>query len=49
MSWGALAVALAILGLAALAKDRPRCPYCGAYVSENSRRCQNCGSNLGWA
>ena len=49
MSWvPALAVALGILGLYALSKDKPRCPNCSAFVSKDSSRCKKCGAPLGW-
>jgi len=47
MSWAALALILGVAGLYALSQDRRRCPYCGAFVRQNARRCSNCRSNIG--
>jgi len=50
MSWvPALAILLGAIGLYALSKDQPRCPYCNAFVSKNSNKCKRCGASLGWA
>jgi len=46
MSWAAVALILGALGLYALSQDRARCPYCGAFVRRNARRCTNCRSSL---
>jgi len=49
MSWvPILAVALGVLGLYALSKDKPRCPNCSAFVAKDSDRCRKCGAPLGW-
>lgn len=42
MSWAALALILGAAGLYALSKDKRRCPYCGAFVSNQARRCSKC-------
>lgn len=47
MSWTALGLILAAAGLYAISKDKRRCPYCGAFVSPQSRRCSRCRSNIG--
>ncbi len=44
---GAAAVA-ALLGSLAGSRTPPKCPVCGAFVSQDKTRCGRCGSSLRW-
>ena len=47
-------IPLLIVGAVAIAylsskDDKPRCPYCNAFVAKNSSRCKACGAQLSWS